>query len=100
MYFYMLTGFTPMTPRSTLELKIKIIACTRPRINPKIMAVDAVRIVLFPFLFVLFPLFDFVSETSFTTKKTTKVMSYFGYTCFKTESLCLLFLHVLNVRYI
>lgn len=66
-YFCMLTGFTPMRPRSNFELKIKTIACTRPRIKPRIMAVDAVRMVLFPF-FALFPLLDFVSEASFTTK--------------------------------
>jgi len=61
-----------MTPRSNFELKIKKIACTRPRINPKIIAVDAVLMVLFSFLFDLFPLFDFVSGAKFnTTKKTT-----------------------------
>ena len=56
-----------MMPISTFELKIKTIACTRPRVNPMIMAVDADLIVFFPFLFALFPLFDFVSEVSFTS---------------------------------
>ena len=56
-----------MMPISTFELKIKTIACTRPRVKPMIMAVDADLIVFFPFLFALFPLFDFVSEVSFTS---------------------------------
>ena len=55
-----------MTPRSTFELKIKAMACERPRINPMIMAVDADLIFFFPFFFALFPLLGFVSEASHT----------------------------------
>lgn len=57
-----------MTPRSNFELKIKTIACIRPKINPMIMAVDADLMFFFPFLFALFPLLDFVTETSLQPK--------------------------------
>ena len=69
-----------MTPRSTFELKIKNIACTRPRISPMIMAVDADLIFFFPFLFALFPLLDFVSEASTHINKKTRKYSLSKFT--------------------
>ena len=63
-----------MTPRSTFELKIKTIACTRPRINPMIMAVDADLIFFFSFLFALFPQLGFASKAR--RKKKTRIINY------------------------
>lgn len=57
-----LTGFTPITPRRIFAPNTRNIACRRPSIEPRISAVDAEGICLFPFFTSVFSALLAVAE--------------------------------------
>ena len=57
-----LTGFTPITPRRVFAPNTRNIACSRPSIEPRINAVDAEGICLFPFFTSVFSVLLAIAE--------------------------------------